>query len=77
MLANPPFLPVPVGDETINKRHGLFSSGGGSGEEILARIVELASKYLEPEGSLAVVSEFMNPGTDFFERLKSWWGDTA
>lgn len=74
LLANPPFLPVPVHDATIAKRHGLFSSGGGSGEDILERVVELASECLcNDGGTLAIVSEFMNPQTTFLSRLQTWW----
>jgi tRNA1(Val) A37 N6-methylase TrmN6 len=74
ILANPPFLPVPVEDSNISKRHGLFSCGGASGEDILERIVVLASQSLAPEGTLAIVSEFMNPRTTFEKRLRQWWG---
>jgi methylase of polypeptide subunit release factors len=76
ILANPPFLPVPVQDSVISKRHGLFSSGGASGEIVMQRIVELASESLSSSsGTLAIVSEFMNPNTDFRHRLAEWWGD--
>jgi methylase of polypeptide subunit release factors len=75
ILANPPFLPVPVQDAEISKRYGLFSSGGASGDIILQRIVELASESLSSSsGTLAIVSEFMNPQSEFPQRLQSWWG---
>ena len=74
ILANPPFLPVPVEDISISKRHGLFSSGGAGGEDILQRVVQLAAENLAPGGSLAIVSEFMNPHSTFEKRLQQWWG---
>ena len=78
ILANPPFLPVPVQDPVISKRYGLFSSGGSSGEIILERIIVLASKALsEKSGTLAIVSEFMNPRSDFPLRLEHWWGTST
>lgn len=77
ILANPPFLPVPIHDLDIATRHGLFSSGGPSGEDVLQRIVELAAIHLVENGRLAVVSEFMNPrSANFEERLRHWWGTT-
>lgn len=77
ILANPPFLPVPVHDAEISKRYGWFSSGGSSGEVILQRIIQLASETLSSSsGTLAVVSEFMNPQTEFKNRFQSWWEST-
>lgn len=76
VLSNPPFLPVPVHDETISSRYGLFSSGGSSGEEFFQSLVRLSSEILDrenPAATLAIVSEFMNPSTDFGLRLTSWW----
>ena len=56
VTANPPFLPVPP---TLTHRHGAFSDGGGTGEDVLQAIVRLARQVLRPEGGiLAVVSEF-------------------
>jgi methylase of polypeptide subunit release factors len=78
ILSNPPFLPVPVKDATISRRYGWFSSGDTGGEAVLQRVVELASDCLDPSnGVLAVVSEFMNPQTDFEARLKVWWGTSS
>jgi methylase of polypeptide subunit release factors len=74
IVANPPFLPVPIQDHEISKRYGWFSSGGASGERILQRIVELASEILTRNGTCAIVSEFMNPQSDDFPlRLEQWW----
>lgn len=76
ILSNPPFLPVPVHDDTISSRYGLFSSGGSSGEEFFQNLVRLSSTILDrqdPSATLAVVSEFMNPHVDFGLRLSSWW----
>jgi len=75
ILANPPFLPVPM-EDTISKRHGWFSNGGPTGEDILQRVIELSADCLtSSDGSLAIVSEFMNPHSTFVEkRLKKWWG---
>jgi len=76
IVSNPPFLPVPVHDDTISSRYGLFSSGGASGEEFFQSLVGLSSSLLnrtDPSATLAVVSEFMNPTKDFDLRLSSWW----
>jgi tRNA1(Val) A37 N6-methylase TrmN6 len=73
ILSNPPFLPVPIQDDNIAKRHGLYSSGGKSGEEVLRRVTEIAAECLAPDGTLAVVSEFMNPQTTLSSRLSKWW----
>jgi hypothetical protein len=56
MTANPPFLPVP--EEILESRHGLFSSGGASGEAVLAAILALARQVLKDDGYAAIVSEF-------------------
>ncbi|KAG7354059.1 cytochrome P450 [Nitzschia inconspicua] len=76
MVSNPPFLPVPVNDLAISKRHGWFSSGGSSGEEFLESLVKLASTALDgkKDSTVAIVSEFMNPGNDFAIRVAQWWG---
>ncbi|CAJ1935077.1 unnamed protein product [Cylindrotheca closterium] len=75
ILSNPPFLPVPVQDDQISKRYGLFSSGGASGEEVLRRIAELAAESCSnnSEVKLAIVSEFMNPDERFSSKLQEWW----
>ena len=85
VLANPPFIPVPHSskDGTINdaidKRYGLFSSGGSSGEEVLRLIVSLSSKLLKPSGGfLGIVSEFMNPPSneddkELTRKIQLWW----
>ena len=84
IVSNPPFLPVPVLDDEISKRYGLFSSGGESGEIVLKRIVELACTSLVPpssnkdeSGILAVVSEFMNPQSNFVNRCQDWWNNAT
>lgn len=82
VMANPPFLPVPP---SLIFRHGAFSNGGTSGEEVLQAIVELASRVLQPKGgTLAVVSEFFladnpQPAADLLNRIHHWWrtGQTA
>lgn len=59
---------------SIAQRYGLFSSGGGDGEVILQRIVELASRHLGPGGVLGIVSEFFVQYHDpDFERFSTWW----
>jgi len=60
--ANPPFLPVP---SSIQKsRHGLFSSGGSSGEDVLLASLDMAAKVLKQStGQIGFVSEF-------------FWGET-
>ena len=74
LSANPPFLPVPP--SILKERHGLFSSGGPSGEAILASTVELAAQVLQEEGYLAVVSEFFwnqDDRADLLDRIRRWW----
>ena len=73
MLSNPPFLPVPDDDAVIHNRHGWFSSGGPSGEDLLQIVVELSSAILPEHGTLAIVSEFMNPHL-VGKRIQEWWG---
>ena len=60
--------------DSIAQRYGLFSSGGGDGEVILQRIVELASRHLSQGGVLGIVSEFFEQSHDpSFERFSTWW----
>jgi len=98
ILSNPPFIPVPQSSSfstlgpdivsVIQRRYGLFSSGGASGDIILGSVIKLSSRFLKEDGGLlAVVSEFMNPpvardseklddNDDSFElltQIKSWW----
>ena len=73
MLSNPPFLPVPDDDADIHNRHGWFSGGGPSGEDLLQIVVELSSAILPKHGTLAIVSEFMNPHL-VGRRIEEWWG---
>jgi hypothetical protein len=72
ILSNPPFLPVPDVDAVINNRHGWFSGGGPSGEDLLERVIELSSELLSERGTLAIVSEFMNPHL-VCNRIQDWW----
>eukprot|EP00977_Amphora_coffeiformis_P027855 scaffold34652_cov211-Amphora_coffeaeformis.AAC.5 len=86
ITANPPFLPVPP---DLMERHGKFSDGGGSGEDVLESIVRMSQRILGPTGILAVVSEFfLAPNTitdddpasswtaDFLvDRIQKWWLD--
>lgn len=91
VTANPPFLPVPdqtvneySGVETISARHGLFSAGGPSGEDVLAKILSLSSRLLKDNGYAAVVSEFFfdckqedkNAAKDLMSRLMLYWTRT-
>lgn len=75
VTANPPFLPVPPA--LPRHRHGLFSAGGGTGEVVLASIVELASQVLSIQnGTLAIVSEFFLSLTGsadaLLQRIEHW-----
>jgi len=79
ILANPPFIPVPERD-SIEKRYGLFSSGGASGEVVLRTIISISRKLLNVEGGLCgIVSELMNAptreveNTELFDKIQNWW----
>lgn len=84
ITANPPFLPVPDAafGSTVADRHGLFSAGGSSGENVLSAVLALSNQILKPDGFMAVVSEFFfrngNPDgvsetTAVLRRLQSYW----
>ena len=65
VTANPPFLPVPPALTTA-ARHGLFSAGGASGEQVLAGVLQVAQQVVvRPGGYVAIVSEF------FFQKDES------
>jgi Methyltransferase small domain len=56
VTANPPFLPVPP---ILWHRHGLFSAGGPSGENVLAAVITLVAQLAARRAIfLAIVSEF-------------------
>ena len=68
----------------IQKRHGYFSSGGSRGDDVLRKVIQLASKILQPDnGKLAIVSEFMLNGDSdddeeedqLLESFKLWWNN--
>lgn len=76
VICNPPFLPVPP--KILEARHSLFSSGGASGEAVMAAALQYASQLVNLE-TLAMVSEFFlqdtaNPAQALEERLKNYWG---
>jgi methylase of polypeptide subunit release factors len=83
ITANPPFLPVPPNEKSAPYlRHGLYSSGGPSGERVLAAVLSLAKFLSYPNGGYtAIVSEFFFRGNDFtvdtihelVGRLQSYW----
>ena len=61
-------------NSTIAQRYGLYSSGGGDGEVLLQRIIELASRHLNNGGIIGIVSEFFTQAHDpHFERFQTWW----
>jgi hypothetical protein len=69
VTANPPFLPVPNGDQ----RHGLYSAGGPSGERLLLRALEIAEGLKVHEA--AIVSEFFFDDNErnLVQRLQAQW----
>ena len=73
ITANPPFLPVPPTLDA-NRRHGLFSSGGPSGDAVLQAVLCLAHEVLEENGTVAIVSEFCFGREDDLFRLSSHFG---
>ena len=73
---------------SIDKRYGLFSSGGSSGEDVLKSIICMTSRLLRRQGGFcAIVSEFMNPplttildiekkdrqNSELLEKITKWW----
>jgi methylase of polypeptide subunit release factors len=77
VTANPPFLPVPP---ALSIRHGQFSDGGGSGEDVLAAVVRLTAQVLSSRsagagtGIAAVVSEFLfDRELSIYCRIRDWW----
>lgn len=73
VTANPPFLPVPPSIHV--NRHGLFSSGGPSGDAVLSAALTLANDVLEENGFVAVVSEFFFKKDHDLSRLNSLVGN--
>ena len=59
---------------SIRRRHGLFSSGGAGGEDVLEGIIRLAPQVLSAAGGfVGVVSEFMDPSPELCTRMLRWW----
>ena len=83
ITANPPFLPVPPNEKSaLFRRHGLFSSGGPSGEVVLAAALSMSKSLSNPHGGCtAIVSEFFFRGDNYnidsihelVERLLLYW----
>jgi Methyltransferase small domain len=69
VTANPPFLPVPDGDQ----RHGLYSAGGPSGDRLLLRALEIADGLGAKEA--AIVSEFFFDDNErnLVQRIRTQW----
>ena len=86
VLANPPFIPVPIATtddadpghtsssviQAIDLRYGLFSSGGADGEAVLKNILEMAPKLVNDCGFVGIVSEFMDPSESLCSKIKQW-----
>ena len=68
ILANPPFVPSPTEDLK-------FRDGGETGENILAEIIQGASRYLNDVGRLCIVTDLVDI-TSYESKLSSWWGDS-
>ena len=87
VLANPPFIPVPLvttddtdpghtsssASQAIDLRYGLFSSGGADGEAVLKSILEMSPKLVHSCGFVGIVSEFMNPSESLCLKIEQWW----
>jgi len=84
ITANPPFLPVPTEphdttSDVVAARYGWFSAGGSSGEAVLAAILALSRKILQPGGYTAIVSEFFfqderaEAADNLLDRLRLYW----
>ncbi|BAZ52569.1 putative nodulation protein [Nostoc sp. NIES-4103] len=65
ILANPPFVPSP-------SQECRFRDGGGTGEEILTRIISESANYLAPNGRLFIVTDLVNI-KEYESKLENWW----
>lgn len=66
IIANPPFEPTPP-----NELNFLHSDGGVRGSLILRKIVEEAPNYLNPEGSLQLITYLAEGELGILEELKN------
>ena len=67
ILANPPFVPSP-------NLETKFRDGGSSGEDVLKKIIEGASKKLSENGQLFIVTDLVNVDA-YQQKLASWWNN--
>lgn len=70
ILANPPFVPWPPGDDDL-----LYRGGGASGDDVVRRILAGAVTRLEPGGALTIVADLANVAS-LAERIAHWQGET-
>ena len=70
ILANPPFVPWPPGDDEL-----LYRGGGPTGDDVVARILAGAVSRLEPGGALTIVADLANVAS-LAERIARWQGET-
>jgi methylase of polypeptide subunit release factors len=78
ILSNPPFIPTPDTSQVIEKRYGLFSSGGVDGEAVLLSVISMSKRLLKARGLVSIVSEFMNPphkesDRELLDKIQNWW----
>ncbi len=66
ILANPPFVPSPTEDLK-------FRDGGETGENVLAEIIQGASRHLNDIGRLCIVTDLVDI-SGYESKLSSWWG---
>ncbi len=70
IVANPPFVPWPPGDDEL-----LYRGGGATGDDVVRRVLAGAVTRLEPGGALTIVADLTNVAS-LAERIAHWQGET-
>lgn len=78
IVSNPPFVITPrsVGERADERFE--YRDGGLTGDELAARVVREAPKYLAPHGVLVCLANWESPwGSNGLERVRSWIGEAS